>query len=193
MNINFGKGIAEKLGLTGSAKGAPIGDMSARQAALDKKSKSAWKGLTTLPSGYGRSIRRQRNRNLDSAAKKQRRAQFRNELRSDAFYDHAGHLARIYFGETLCRTEVRQRIIERVQAQVDNLVSTGEGISKKQALKDVEATMRSHMAEADQRAAARLAARQQAFLKSKRGEAVLADPDNVRSLRALDRRGLEIG
>lgn len=193
MHIGWASNIAEKLFSKTESPQEFVGDQSARAAALDLKKKSAWKGLKQLPSGYGRSVRRARDRDIASQRRKQRRQTFRNTRERERFYDHAGQLARIYFGLIEVRPEVGARIAERVRSQARAL-SGREEISYRKALEKVEQSMRENLAQADQIAAQRLQRKQQSYLQSRRGTTAAkeAGVGIDRAVAALDRRGLEI-
>lgn len=169
MQINFGKTIADKLGLSTVVEDevernerldrrelGPTRDRAARLAGLNEHK------FTERPTGYARGIRRQRHRDTDSGRRKQRRQALKNQRDREAFYDHAGQIARIYFGIVNCRPEARKRILDRVDAQARNIADTAEDKTTfDDALARIEQVMLANMGEADKIAAARVARRAQ--------------------------------
>lgn len=160
MNIGLSK-IAEKLGLVPvegddvtAYERADQRDHIAEQARIAGIAGRNKQKFFERPTGYGRAVRRQRNRDTDSARKKTRRATFRNNRQAEDFYETAGQLGRIYFELIPARPEVRARVLKRVDGQAARLAKQEE-ISFDDALSRIEQSMLANVQEADRRVLAR--------------------------------------
>lgn len=169
MDINFGRTIAQKLGLTQDldleADQASMLSLAARHDAAREagriglaKGRQGRRGVTERPTGYGRRIRRIRNQDQESAQRKQRKAAFNRQREREAFYDHAAQLARIYFELIPVRPEVRKRILDRADQQARRLQKT-EKISFDEALVQVEKAMLDNLSEFEKLQASKIQAK----------------------------------
>jgi len=175
--IKFAQSVSEALGLKKSSAAEAIGDLSPRDAALQAKNRGH--RAATFPTGYARSVRRQRQRDRARQQKREQRNYLRNQQARADFYDTAGPLAEIYFGTRPVRPETRAAIVSRVEGQARKVVADTLAADPKAkitfstALAQVEAGMRDNVDQFHALCAQREERELRFRLGTKRGEAAV--------------------
>lgn len=134
MNITFGgKSIADALRGTSE-------QISSFGQAL--KNKGAQPQVGERPTGYGRKIRRARQRADAAYDRKAARNRTRAQIREADKLETAGTLALIYFGEVEASDQVIAEVRRRVEDQAWALASAPGGPGPIEACDQVEASLR---------------------------------------------------
>ena len=144
--LKFATNIAEKLGLTNTPDGRQVAQAK-RDVGLASQRTAHRLGLQgrkagEQPTGYGRSIRRARERDQLKSRAKARANATRTQRERAVFYDTAGPLADIYLNGMVdgkpARPETINHVTERVHGQARAMAAAEPGLTNEAALKTIE-------------------------------------------------------
>jgi len=193
--FKFASDIAQKLGLTTKVTGELVPTELRRDVGLGTQRTAHRIGLqggkaNEQPTGYARSIRRARHRDVDSQRAKARKRAMRKQQERADFVDTAGPLADIYLNGSISGRpvgdNVRKRVTERVHNQAwamvaaENLADPKANLTFAAALKTIEGHLMSNLDIYRKQQAEREEADLRFRLTTKRGQ------DEVRRRAAAD-------